>query len=220
MRRLRFELILALVFAALWLALWRWQNPDAERERIPPQEVARYLQATAKLPFPPDERAGMLAAAKAWMESDDGKPFYMLNLMRFHKQLRAFPGSIDFQGTPQQSNARYEDAAIPMLLKRGGYPTYAGAAQGKNILEQRPELDDWGRVLLVRYPSRRAFLELVSDPAYAPTAPLKMMASQVFLVPLTDEIVLPELRWLVAGVLLVVYLAIGWHRALNRRSVD
>jgi hypothetical protein len=216
MRRFGFELILALVLAALWLALWRWQNPDAESERIKSQEVALYLQAAGKIPFPPDERAGMLAAAKAWMESDDGKPFYMLNLMRFHPQLRSFPGSIDFKGTPQQSNERYEDAAIPMLLKRGGYPTYAGAAQGKNILEQRPELDDWGRVLLVRYPSRRAFMELVTDPAYQAVAPYKLMALSVVLTPTAPEIVMPELPWLAGIIFVVAWLALGWIRAARR----
>jgi hypothetical protein len=218
MKRYRFEALLALIFIVLWLLLWRWQNPGAEREKIKPQEVAAYLQAVEKLPFPPEERAGMLRSLESWMAADDGKPLYMLNLMRYHAQVRSFPGSINFKGTPQQANQRYEDGAIALLLKVGGYPTYAGVPQGKNILEQRSELDDWGRVLLVRYPSRRAFLDLVTSPAYRSVAPYKLMALSVVLTPTTPEILMPELPWLAGALFVVALLATGWVRAARRPS--
>jgi uncharacterized protein (DUF1330 family) len=116
-----------------------------------------------------------------------------------------------------EANARYEDATLPLLLKVGGFGQFVGTPQGRNVLDSPADADDWTRVLLVRYPSRRAFLELVADPAYAPTAPLKLMASQVYLVPLSPDLVLPELRWAVTAGLLVIYLAIGWFRATRRR---
>ena len=216
MKRHRFELILALVLVVLWLALWRWQNPNSENERIKPDEAARYIQAIEKIPFPADVRDGMLKSVKLWLAGDDGKPFYMLNLMRFHKEVRRFTGSLEFNGTPLQSNQRYEDAAIPLLLKQGGYPTYAGIPQGGNVLEQRPELDDWSRVLLVRYPSRRAFMDLVASPAYQAVAPYKLMALSVVLTPTTPEILMPELPWLAGTLFLVALLATGWFRAARR----
>lgn len=218
MKRYKVELVLALLLAVLWLALWRWQNPNAESERIKPVEAASYLQAVEKISFPAEVRAGMLKSVKLWMASDDGKPFYMLNLMRFHKELLRFPGSLDFKGTPQQSNKIYEDAAIPMLLKLGGYPTYAGIPHGGNVLEQRPEFDDWSRVLLVRYPSRRAFMDLVSDPAYQAVAPYKLMALSVVLTPTAPEILMPELPWSAGVVFVFVLLVVGWVRAARRSA--
>jgi len=213
MRKHRFELALAALFAALWVALWWWQNPGT---RIAGDEAERYLAAIAQLPIPPEEREGLAAAAKAWMAADDGKPVYMLNLMRFHPQVKRYPGAPAFTGTPRESNARYEEVAIPLLLKRGGYPLYGGDAQGDNILVHEPALDHWNRVLVVRYPSRRAFMELVSDPAYREIAPYKLMALTVVLTPTGKEMAIPELPLLAAGVLLAIFLAAGWIRAARR----
>jgi hypothetical protein len=73
-------------------------------------------------------------------------------------------------------------------------------------------------LLVIRYPSRRAFLDLVTDPAYAPAAPYKLMALDVVLVPSTGEIVLPNL-WLAAGVvLLLVFATTCWIRAVRRTA--
>jgi hypothetical protein len=72
-------------------------------------------------------------------------------------------------------------------------------------------------VIVMRYPSRRAVLELFADPAYAPFEPYKLMALQVVLTPMQGEMVVPELRWLVGGALLLLFMAIGWLRAAIRR---
>jgi hypothetical protein len=76
-----------------------------------------------------------------------------------------------------------------------------------------PALEKWSRVLVVRYPSRRAFLELLADPDYAPIEPYKFMALEVVLVPVTAELLVPDLRVLVGGLLLTGYLAVGWVRS-------
>ena len=102
-------------------------------------------------------------------------------------------------------------------LAAGAYPLFGGMTQGENIIEDAAELDNWSRVIVMRYPSRRAVLELFADPAYAPFEPYKMMALQVVLVPTQGDMVVPELRWLLGGVLLLLFMAIGWLRALTRR---
>lgn len=105
-----------------------------------------------------------------------------------------------------------------LLVKVGGYALYAGEVQGSNLLGFAPGLDQWGRVPLVRYPSRRAFLDLVTDPAYAPIAPYKFMALDIVLTPTSSELVLPNL-WVAAGaLLLIVFLATGWFRAARRAA--
>jgi hypothetical protein len=148
-----------------------------------------------------------------WAESDDGKPVYMLNLMRFYPQLRRFPGSPDFQGTPEQANAFYERSVLRLLFRRAGYPLVGGRPQANALMEVPPALDGWSRVVLVRYPNRRAFLSLVADPAYAPLAPYKFMALEIVLVPVAGEVRVPDLRLLVGGGLLILYLAVGWFLA-------
>ena len=68
-------------------------------------------------------------------------------------------------------------------------------------------------MLLVRYPSRRAFLKLLTHPAYRESEPYKLMALQLVLTPTTPQRVGASLPMMVGGVLLVVYLAVGWARA-------
>jgi hypothetical protein len=80
-------------------------------------------------------------------------------------------------------------------------------------MEDEPALDDWSRALVVRYPSRRDFLNLMADPAYGPLEPYKTMALKVVLVPVSGDLVLPDLRFVVGAALLVVFLVAGWIRA-------
>jgi hypothetical protein len=208
-----FELALAALLIALFIMVWVWQNPGMIRGRLGATEIAQLMSQVEKLPFPDGERPELYRRLRTWLEGDDGKPFYMLNLMRYYPELRRLPDAPDFKGTPQESNARYEAATRSMLLRIGGYPLFAGTPHGKNILEHDPALDDWSRLLLVRYPSRRAFMKLLTDPAYAEIEPYKVMALQVVLTPTAAELVVPNVAWSVAGVLLVVFLAVGWARA-------
>jgi hypothetical protein len=208
-----FELVLAGVMTALFIMVWVWQNPGMIRSRLGAPEIAQFMSRVERLPFPGDERPEVLKRLRTWLESDDGRPFYMLNLMRYYPELRRLPNAPDFKGTPQESNARYEAVTRSMLLRVGGYPLFAGTPHGKNLLEHDAALDDWSRLLLVRYPSRRAFVKLLTNPAYPEIEPYKLMALQVVLTPTTAELVVPSVPWLFAGVLLVVFLAIGWARA-------
>ena len=113
-------------------------------------------------------------------------------------------------GTPEQANEFYEKSVLRLLLRRAGYPLVGGRPQANALIEVPPALDGWSRVVIVRYPNRRAFLSLVADPAYAPLAPHKFMALEVVLVPVAGEVRVPDLRLLVGGGLLILYLAVGW----------
>jgi hypothetical protein len=208
---------LGLLLAALTAAVHLWQHPGLWRGPISAAESARYLAAVERLPLATEERAATLDAVRAFIAGDDGQSFQMLNLMRYYPELRPIAGfDTGFSGTPLASNARYEDQVMPMLFGVGGYPSYAGAASNTNILGKAAELDDWSRVLLVRYPSRRAFLDLLSHPDYAPIAPYKLQALRVVLTPTRPEMVVPPLSLLVGALSLIVFLAFGWWRAARR----
>lgn len=210
--------VLGLLLAALTAAVHLWQHPGLWRGPIGATEAARYLAAIERLPLAEPERAATLDAVRAFIAGDDGQPFQMLNLMRYYPALRPIPGfETGFTGTPEASNAWYEDRVMPLLFGVGGYPSYAGAASSVNILGKTAELDDWSRVLLVRYPSRRAFLDLLTHPDYAPIAPYKLQALRVVLTPTRPEMVVPPLSLLVGGGSLMLFLAAGWWRAARRR---
>lgn len=209
------ELILGLLFLGLFLATWLWQNPGSLRGPLKQDEIERYMKLIQDLPYPPEERTEMLSRVQAWMQKDDGKPVYMLNLMRFYKELRRFPGSLDFKGGPRESNAAYEATVIPLLFRLGGYPVFAGRPQGGNLMTQEAELDHWSRVLVVRYPSRRTFMNLMSHPRFKEVEPLKLMALKVMLTPMQPQLTMTELPVIVAATLLPLFLAIGWWCAAH-----
>lgn len=206
---------LGILFAAILLAFCVWQNPGMVIDnRLSAAEIdaaVRYVDQN--LPFDPADKAMVLNSLRAWGEADDGQPVYMLNLMRYFERMHTLPGAARLDGTPRQNNARYEDQAMALLLKAGGYALYAGNVQGPNILEHRAGMDHWSRVLLVRYTSRRAFLKLLTDPAYAPIEPYKMLSLELILAPTTSELIIPDLRFVLGAVLLAVFLLCGWLRA-------
>jgi hypothetical protein len=202
------EVIVGGILFVLFLGFWFWHSPT--RRKLTREEIDRYLAAAGKLSLPAEDKAATHARLRRWAESDDAKPVYMLNLMRFYPQLRRFPGSPDFQGTPEQANAFYERSVLRLLFRRAGYPLVGGRPQADALMEVPPALDGWSRVVLVRYPNRRAFLSLVADPAYAPLAPYKFMALEIVLLPVAGEVRVPDLRLAVGGGLLILYLAVGW----------
>jgi hypothetical protein len=112
MKRPGFMTALAAVLLAVFAAVYLWQVPGATGRKLGSAEVARYLEKIERsAPMLGEERTAFLARVKAWAEADDGQPFYMLNLMRYHDTLRAFPGAPAFAGTPREANALYESTA-------------------------------------------------------------------------------------------------------------
>ena len=71
-------------------------------------------------------------------------------------------------------------------------------------------------MVVCRYPSRRAFLILLSDPSYAPMEPYKFIATEIDLVPVSGSRLIPDLRLIVGASLLILFLAVNWLRAARR----
>ena len=210
---------------ALFAVFWWWQAPGGSG-KLTRSEVDSFIRKIEpRLPMDPAEKAELLARFRAWGEADDGQPVYMLNLMRYFDQLKRFPGIDAMQGTPAQANAHYESIVTPIVLRLGAFrwstarsrESPATVALHSNLLTFDTEIDDWNRVLVMRYPNRRAFFNLISDPAYLDVMPYKLAALKVALVPVRAELVVPDLRWIVGMVLLAAFLAIGWLRAARMR---
>ena len=90
------------------------------------------------------------ADLKRLLAEDPGGPVVMLNLLRF-----ADGGRAGYEA--------YALAIVPHLGKAGAEILYLGDCSTALVA---PDTHVWDAVLLVRYPSRRAFSEMVADPAY------------------------------------------------------
>jgi hypothetical protein len=98
-------------------------------------------------------------------------------------------------------------------LSHASYPTFIGVPEARNLINMQPERT-WGNMTVVRYPSRRTFLKLISHPTYAPLAAYKLIAVELDLVPVSSGTVVPDLRWLVGGGFAIVFMLVGWIRAV------
>jgi uncharacterized protein (DUF1330 family) len=90
-------------------------------------------------------------SVQQFVAEDDGEPIVMLNLL-------AFDG--------EEGRARYlEYAALtgPHLARVGGEVLYVGDASSPLVPNDGRQ---WDAVILVRYPSRQKFLEMVMDAGY------------------------------------------------------
>jgi len=105
-------------------------------------------------------------------EGDDGSPLVMVQLLRFNERGR-------------ERYLEYSFAAQPILAKLGAQILYAGeCTQPLLAADGRP----WDAIVLVRYPRRTAYLELLAHPAYQEIAPLRRAA-------LRDAALLPMNDW-------------------------
>jgi uncharacterized protein (DUF1330 family) len=87
---------------------------------------------------------------------DDG-PVVMINLLKFRE--RALEG--DESGAA--AYARYARAVGGMIQDLGGRTVWAGRADQVLIGDSE---QDWDLAVLIEYPTRRAFLEMTSQPEY------------------------------------------------------
>lgn len=99
---------------------------------------------------------------KRFLEEDDGKPVVMLNLLRFKPD------------GGRESYNQYAREIGPFLDQVGGEVVYFG--ETATALVQPATGNDWDAVLLVRYPSRAAFSQMVADPGYQAITHLRTQA--------------------------------------------
>jgi uncharacterized protein (DUF1330 family) len=83
----------------------------------------------------------------------------MVNLAQFHEHSR------DENGSGWDAYQRYSKAVIPLLRRVGGTTLWAGHIEGAAFGD--PGDDRWDWVVVVWYPSRSAFLAMMTSPEYA-----------------------------------------------------
>lgn len=156
------------------------------RKPIDATELGQLLAAVgASLPLSGGALSEFLKRLRAFGEQDDGRPVHMLNLMRYFTEVRAGGGiPVDYAGSPKEANAYYERNVVPLALEKGAYPIFLGNVTEANVVAPSNDTDNWNRVIVMRYPNRRAFFELLADPRYADFVPYKFGSLDLGLVPM------------------------------------
>ena len=93
----------------------------------------------------------------------DDTPLLMLNLLRFQAQASYASGSSHAPCSGRKAYARYSQTALRKVRGVGGEVQVMARAQAALIA---PADEQWDELLLVRYPSKAAFLSMLADPEY------------------------------------------------------
>ena len=101
-----------------------------------------------------------------FLETGNDEPIYMVNLLKF-KDKAEYPDKRETNLTGQEAYAIYGKEVVEHLAKVGGKPIFGGNVERLMLGEVE---DLWDQVAIAMYPSRKAMLEMISDPDYIESA--------------------------------------------------
>ena len=224
MWRYRVECILGVIFLVLFIGVCYWASGPSKK--LTHKDVDAYIARIQQgLPMPEPEKGELLARFRAWGEADDGRSFYMVNLLSFKNPIEPWPGVEIKTTTAEETYQFYVNAVGPMALRVGIWPSIRMKAQGtgsgkSNVQGLASENDGWNLVAVNRYPSRRAALEMFSSPDYMRVMAYKEAAARLIVLPVSGGIVLPDVRIAVGVMFMLVFLLVGWIRSATTQRAD
>ncbi|MEX0367127.1 MAG: hypothetical protein AB3N22_13720 [Ruegeria sp.] len=150
----------------------------------------------------------------AFFDGDDGRAFLMINILDHADSATYPPGPFAHITDASEAARRYGTGVVPKLFLRGSYPLLQ-ANRIVTLLNDIPaEADRFEALAVVRYRSRRDFLDLLLDPGFQDLTVHKWAS-------LDGTIVIPAQRVFVSNLALWVPLALivlGTGLTLRRRS--
>jgi len=91
------------------------------------------------------------------------QPLVMLNLLKFHDQAQ-YPEDTDYEAcSGEEAYGRYALNTFAHLTKRGGKILLQVPVEEMII---GPDDKEWHSMLIVYYPTRAAFIDMINDPDY------------------------------------------------------
>src|SRR5271169_1331708 len=199
------------VIALLIYLLFRaWY--DNWRGRLSAGEIDALMQRIAANNQSERERSEM-DTLRQFLEADDGRDFFMLNLIRFADGDVADPKT--GKPLPARKIMRgYTRMFLPALLARGGHPALAARKIGGFLDTWGTECPPWSMMGYVRYRSRRDLAELVCDPRFSGAHAFKYAA-----IPQTFNFPTRPMIMTLAGPRITVALLLALVAALSQVTV-
>jgi len=149
-------LITLAVLAALYIAFLLWYY--GFRKPLSKDQVDRYMIMLGGANVPA-QLAPLLENIRKWALADDGKQFFMVNFVRYRDEAEYQDGK-DAGISSREANKRYLRSTIPMLLARASHPY--GSLHPVAVIRG----ESWDEVNVVRYRSRKDFLDIITSPRW------------------------------------------------------
>jgi hypothetical protein len=180
------------------------------------QEVEHFLALVAENnPNTDPERREIL---RAFLESDTGDDFVMLNVIEMRKEPLRIEG-VAAGDTSADVLAKYMEHMTPELFRRACHPVlYGTAAAGALEMSGIEDAREWTVGAGMRYRSRRDMLEIATNPAFQGPHEFKLASmNKTFAFPIDPWLHLGDPRLLLALFLLVIGLAVSTLSARQAR---
>jgi len=107
------------------------------------------------------------------LQAEDDTPIVMINLLKYREHADYPAGMQAEPCSGRDAYQRYAAVALTKVNEVGGRPVWMGAVKGVLI---GPNDERWDDAVLVEYPSRAAFLRMISQPEYQAVAPHRTAA--------------------------------------------
>lgn len=166
------------------------------------QEVTAYLEQMQARGAPTELRDRI----EKFMREDTGRQFFMLNAVDYNENPPNVEGAAPGE-TAEQLMDRYMAYMYPNLFKRASHPIIAGrAAFNAMDLVGIENAEVWDMGAMMRYRSRRTFMEIVANPAMRDRHDFKVAAlTKTIAYPVETQINLGDPRGLLGLLLLALY---------------
>ena len=142
---------------------------------------------------------------KRFMEEDTGRQFLMVNNVDMNND----PGDVEGAEPGESAESlmnRYMEHMYSQLLKRACHPVFAGKAIHPSMdLVGIEGAEIWDQAALMRYKSRRAFMEVVTHPNMRSKHAFKVAAlDKTIAYPVETVLYLSDPRFLLALILIIL----------------
>ena len=107
----------------------------------------------------------------AMAEGDPEQPVFMLNLLKYRDVAEEGHGVDGMSG--RDAYGEYGRRFAELNPRFGGEPVFMGRAGAHPIVGDD---EHWDLMILVRYPTRRQFVDMFNDPDYQAIAPIRAAA--------------------------------------------
>ena len=140
-----------------------------------------------------------------FMRKDSGRQFFVVNNIDMSDNPQDVEGAQPGEDADQLMD-RYMEHMYAELFKRASHPVFIGNTAGQAIdIVGIESAEDWDSSVLVRYKSRRAFMEIVSNPKMFGKHEFKIAAlNKTIAYPVEAVVYLSDPRFLLGLILLII----------------
>ena len=145
------------------------------------------------------------AIIEEFMREDSGRQFFVVNNIDMSDNPQDVEGAQPGEDADQLMG-RYMEHMYAELFKRASHPVFAGNAVSPAIdIVGIENADSWDSAALMRYKSRRAFMEIVSNPKMRGKHEFKIAAlNKTIAYPVETVVYLSDPRLLLGFILLII----------------